>query len=456
MDMGRIAAATLGCKLNQYETEAVVGQFRALGWQSVPVEEEADLVLVDTCTVTDRADQKARSLVRQIIRRNPLAVVVVMGCYGQSAAADLARIPGVDYVVGTGEKRGLAQLLGTPEKQAEAVVMVARPGGREDRDLLALDAFQHQTRAWLKIQDGCDVFCTFCIIPFTRGRSRSMLPEAILEQARRLLDGAFTEIVLTGVHMGDYGRDLTPSRTLAWLCARLLELPGLGRLRLSSIEPWDITDELLATMASDKRFCPHLHTALQSGSEEILAAMGRRIDVRGIQSLFERVDQYLPGAGLGSDLICGFPGETERHARETYRLVEASPLGYLHVFPYSRRSGTQAAKRADPVLPAVKKARCKEMLELGAQLQARSHSHALGQVAEVLLERGTSARELDGPPLLYGYTPDYLRVECFLPAHVHMDAAVGRLHPLRLVEDAGEHMIGEWTGEAMAHAEGHP
>lgn len=456
METRRIAAATLGCKLNQYETEAVVGQFLALGWHSVPVEEEADLVLVDTCTVTDRADQKARHLVRQIIRRNPLAVVVVMGCYSQAAAEELARIPGVDYIVGTGEKRALAQRLGEPEKQAEAVVMVARPGGREDRELLALDSFQRQTRAWLKIQDGCDVFCSFCIIPFTRGRSRSMLPEAVLEQARRLLDGGFVELVLTGVHMGDYGRDLDPPRSLAWLCARLLELPGLRRLRLSSIEPWDITDELLATMAADARFCPHLHTALQSGSDEILSAMGRRIDVGGIQRLFERVDHFLPGAGLGSDLICGFPGETERHAEETFRLVEASPLGYLHVFPYSRRSGTKAAKLPDQLPVAEKKARCRELLELGQRLQAKSHAHALGQVAEVLLEHGSASRPAEGPTILYGYTPDYLRVECTLPDHVPVQEAAGRLLPLRLVEDAGEHLRGEWTAFAMAHAKTHP
>jgi len=443
----RIAAATLGCKLNQYETEAVVGQFCALGWHAVPVEEEADLVLVDTCTVTDRADQKARHLIRQIIRRNPLAVVVVMGCYSQISARELARIPGVDYIVGTGEKRGLAQRLGDPQKQEEAIIWVARPGGREDQDLLALDSFQRQTRAWLKVQDGCDVFCTFCIIPFTRGRSRSMRPEEVLEQARRLLGGGFVELVLTGVHMGDYGRDLDPPRSLAWLCARLLELDGLQRLRLSSIEPWDITDELLATMAADARFCPHVHTAFQSGSDAVLKAMGRRIDKRGIQQLFKRVEHFLPGAGLGSDVICGFPGESEAHARETYELLQDSPLSYLHVFPYSRREGTRAASLPGQVPPETKKARSRDLLELGRQLQERAHARALGRVAEVLLEHGPAqAGGGEEGRVLYGYTADYLRVELPLGAQQSVESLAGGLHPVLLEQDLGDCLRGRLTG----------
>lgn len=428
----RIAAATLGCKLNHYETEAVVGQFRRLGWQSVSPDEEADLLLVDTCTVTDRADQKARSLIRGMIRRNPEAVVVVMGCYSQIAAEEIARIPGVDYIVGTKEKRELASLVQGLEKQPEPVVRVGRPGGAQDRALLPLEGFEHQTRAWLKVQDGCDVFCSFCIIPFTRGRSRSMEPAQVLEQARRLLEAGFRELVVTGVHIGDFGRDLDPPRSLAWLCRRLLELPGLLRLRLSSIEPWDVDDELLGTMAGEPRFCPHLHTALQSGSDELLKAMRRRIDRRGIEQLFQRIAERLPGAGLGTDLITGFPGETEARFAETCELLERLPLTYLHVFPFSARRGTQAAGLPDPVPREIRRERSRVLLELGARLQAAAHARALGRRVEILPEQ----RVVEGS--LFGYTADYLRVELPMPPGVDPTPLVNRLLEVELLEDRGD------------------
>ncbi|MDP2360226.1 MAG: tRNA (N(6)-L-threonylcarbamoyladenosine(37)-C(2))-methylthiotransferase MtaB [bacterium] len=436
----RIAAATLGCKLNQYETEAVVGQFRRLGWVRVPFETEADLVLIDTCTVTDRADQKARHLVRQVIRRNPEAIVVVMGCYGQSAARELARIPGVDYVVGTRGKLELPQRLEPLAKQDEPILLVARPGGREDRELLSLDGFEGQTRAWLKIQDGCDVFCSFCIIPFTRGRSRSMLPDAVLRQARRLIETGFRELVVTGVHIGDYGRDLQPARSLAWLCQGLLELPGLIRLRLSSIEPWDITDDLLRAMAADPRFCPHLHTALQSGSDAILAAMGRRIDRRGLLDLFGRIERLLPGAGLGTDLIAGFPGEEDAHHRETMELLRRLPLSRLHVFPFSPRSGTGAARLPGAVPRDVKRARCRELLDLGQDLQRAAHQAALGRRCQVLVEGSTQGDSL------FGYTADYLRVELPL-AGLPAAALAGGLHEVILLEDRGDWLRGRLAAD---------
>lgn len=431
----RVAAATLGCKLNQYETEAVLGQFLRRGWRGVPVEEEADLVLVDTCTVTDRADQKARQLIRQVIRRNPEAVVVVMGCYSQAAARELAAIPGVDWIVGTGEKARLAELIGEPAKQDEPVVSVARPGRGDP--MSPPQVFERQTRAWLKVQDGCDVFCSFCIIPFTRGRSRSVSPGEVLAQARGLLAAGHRELVLTGVHLGGYGRDLSPVRGLPWLCRRLLELPGLLRLRLSSIEPWDISVELLEAMAADPRFCPHLHTALQSGSDEILAAMGRRGGRRELEELFARIARLLPGAGLGSDLIAGFPGEEERHFAETLELVERLPLSRLHVFPYSPRRGTRAARLPAQVPAALKRERCRRLLELGERLQAQAHRRALGQVVEVLAER----RVQDGA--LHGYTPDYLRVELPLAAGEDAGAVANRLWRVRLREERGDRLLGE-------------
>lgn len=396
---------TLGCKLNHYETEAVVGQFHRLGWHTAAQDEEPDLVLIDTCTVTDRADQKARQLVRSSIRRNPEAVVVVMGCYGQASANELARIPGVDYVMGNREKRDLPALLADMEKQPEPRIHVARPAGRNERDLLGLEGFERQTRAYLKIQDGCDVFCSFCIIPFTRGRSRSMDPAAVLEQARKLLDSGYQEFVLTGVHIGDYGRDLTPARDLAWLCEQLLRLPGLLRLRISSIEPWDISRPLLELMASEQGFCPHIHTAIQSGADPVLAAMKRRIDRRGLERLLGWVEALLPEAGLGTDVITGFPGETEADFEATRSLIAAGPFTYLHVFPYSRRKGTKAASLPDQVPAALRKERSRQLLALGDSLKQTHLNSLLGRNRRVLVE----GREREGS--LFGFTPEYARVE---------------------------------------------
>lgn len=431
--------ATLGCKLNQYETEAVAGQFRRLGWRTVPWGEDADLVLVDTCTVTDRADRKARQLIRGAVRRNPEAVVVVVGCYGQVAADELARIPGVDFVFGNREKRGLAERLGRPVKQDEPVVEVARPARADDRELLAIDRFERRTRAFLKIQDGCDVFCSFCIVPFTRGRSRSLPSGVILDQARRLLAEEHRELVLTGVHIGDWGRDLPVEGGLVSLCRRLLALPGLERLRLSSVEPWDLTDELVALMAAEPRFCPHLHTAIQSGSDRVLAAMGRRIDSAGLRRLFDGLSRRMPGLGLGTDVLVGFPGESDEDFALTEALLRETPFTYLHVFPYSPRRGTRAASLPGQVSSAVKRERSRRLLDLGEEKQAAFHRAWLGRETEVLLER----RLLDGA--LSGFSPEYLRVEVALPEGDAVERHAGRVARLRPVEDLGDRVRGDWV-----------
>jgi threonylcarbamoyladenosine tRNA methylthiotransferase MtaB len=426
---------TLGCKLNHYETEAVVGQFRRLGWHTASGDEEPDLVLIDTCTVTDRADQKARQLVRSAIRRNPEALVVVMGCYGQAAADELARIPGVDYVMGNQEKRRLPELISDWSKQEEARILVSRPARANDRELLQLEGFERQTRAYLKIQDGCDVFCSFCIIPFTRGRSRSMMPEDVLEQARKLLGRGFKEFVLTGVHIGDYGRDLAPAKDLAWLCGQLLKLDGLARLRISSIEPWDINNGLLDLMASEERFCPHIHTAIQSGSDRILAAMKRRITRDGLLDLCQRIQARMPSAGLGTDVIVGFPGESAEDFDDTRSLLETGPFTYLHVFPYSERSGTRAASLPDPVSRELRKARSRELLALGEELKSCHLDSLIGTRRKVLLE----GREQSGS--LFGFTPEYARVEFPLPSGEAAEAYAGKEIELNLLSRVGELLV---------------
>jgi threonylcarbamoyladenosine tRNA methylthiotransferase MtaB len=433
-----LAFTTLGCKLNHYETEAVAAQFVRQGWRCVPWGEPAELLLVDTCTVTDRADQKARQLIRTALRRQPEAVMVVMGCYGQVAAEELANIPGVDWVVGNGEKRDLPTLLGAPVKLGTPRIQVGRLSRAATGALPGIERFQRQTRAYLKIQDGCDVFCSFCIVPFTRGRSRSLPADPVLSQAKRLLGAGHRELVLTGVHIGDWGRDLPGGDSLASLCRRLLALPRLDRLRLSSIEPWDIDAPLIDLMAAEPRFCSHLHTAIQSGSSRILAAMGRPMDAEGLRRLFTRLAERLPGLGLGTDVLVGFPGEGEPDFRATEELLREFPFTYLHVFPYSPRRGTRAARLADPVPAALKRERCRHLLELGRAKRADAHHGRLGQEAEVLLERASGGR-------ISGFTPEYLRVEALLGGALTPTALENRFVRLRLVEDLGDRLRGEWV-----------
>ncbi len=416
--MPTIAFHTLGCRLNQYETEAVVGQFRALGYRVVQKADEADLQLIDTCSVTDRADQKARQAIRAAVKGNPESVIVVTGCYTQTAASEIAGIPGVDFVLGNREKQDLPAQIPELAKQDSPVVRVSRPGGREDREYLEVADFEKRTRATLKIQDGCDVFCTYCIVPFTRGRSRSLLPEDILRQARHLADLGYREIVLTGVHIGDYGQDIGGS--LPSLLRQLLSVEGLQRIRISSIEPWDISRALVELIEQEEKVCAHLHAPIQSASDHVLSLMRRRIDRGGLERLFDRL-AAIDGLGLGTDLIVGFPGESEEDFEQTKAFIAGRPFSRLHVFPYSERRGTRATSFAGAVPPAERKRRCRELIRLGEEKMAAFHRKHEGLEARVLVEERQIGEHV------YGYTDNYIRVE--LPSGV---AAAGELRRVRL------------------------
>ena len=427
----RVSIAVLGCRLNQYESRAVLGQFLRCGFREVSFEEPADLVIVDTCAVTRRAEQKARQLIRSAIRAHAGAVIAVCGCYGQRDAARIARIPGVDFVLGTREKLDLPAWITELCKQDPPVIRVSDPAAPRSEEFMAAESFGGLTRALLKIQDGCDIFCSFCVVPHLRGRSRSMPRESILRQARLLLDRGYRELVLSGVHIGGYGKDRGGGENLAELCRILLDLDGLERLRLSSIEPWDIDEELIRAMAGDPRFCPHFHTAIQSGSNRILGRMRRRIDSAGLYALFERLADEIPDLGLGTDVMAGFPGEEEHDFRETVEMIHRVPFTYLHVFPYSRREGTRAAGFEGQVESEVLRRRCGELRALGREKRSAFHTAHLGRRISVLLESGPGGENLQG------YTANYLRVR--LPAPVGKEAGLyqGSLLEVELLEDLG-------------------
>ncbi len=325
---------TLGCKLNQDDTASLAAALAARGMRPAACPEEADLLVVNTCTVTGRADADGRQALRRMARTNPRARLVAMGCYARRDPDALAALPGVDLVSG-----------GSDPEPVVAAAAAAFPG-----DLTVASEPYHaaptasgRTRATLKIQDGCNLACSYCIIPAVRGRSRSIPAAEVEASLRRLLDAGFVEIILTGVNSGDYGRDLPGHEDLLGLLRRLVRLPGLGRLRLNSLEPRTVTGDLIAFLADTQQVAPHLQIPLQSGSDRVLAQMRRNYRSGDYARLLERLHRRIPDMGLGADVIVGFPGETEEDFRATERLIEDSPLAYLHVFSYSPRPGTDAA-----------------------------------------------------------------------------------------------------------------
>ncbi|MCG9967043.1 tRNA (N(6)-L-threonylcarbamoyladenosine(37)-C(2))-methylthiotransferase MtaB [Pelotomaculum terephthalicicum JT] len=401
----RVAITTLGCKVNQYESAVLAGTFRDRGYRLVEFEEEADIYIINTCTVTHLGDRKSRQLIRRAARTNPGALIAVTGCYAQVSPEEVLAIPGVDLVVGTKDRTKLVELVETAEKglmPVNAVSSLENDGEFEEIPALPL---QERTRAYLKIQDGCNNFCTYCIVPYARGSLRSRRPERILEMARELTAAGYKEIVLTGIHTGSYGEDLADGVTLAGLLNRLVLIPGLSRVRLSSLEPNDITPELVEILAGSPVFCRHLHIPLQSGDDQVLRRMGRRYTAGEYTRLVNVLRENIPGLGLTTDVMAGFPGETDECYNNTYRLLKKSSFSKLHVFKYSPRPGTPAAGFTGQIEPAVKEARSRKLIGLGGQMAAGFAASLLGQVLEVLVER--QYQEEAG--LYEGLTDNYVR-----------------------------------------------
>jgi threonylcarbamoyladenosine tRNA methylthiotransferase MtaB len=411
----RIAITTLGCKINQYDSAVI--QSRLEGRHAiVPFEDVADFYIVNACTVTDRADWEARRLVRRAKRRSPTARVLVTGCYAQVSPDEVARVPEVDFVVGLNRMDDLVRYV---EQSRRAEKMSVGDVKRERGvPVFGARALPGHTRAFLKIQEGCDYSCTYCIIPTARGLSRSVAPETIVNEIARLAERGYQEIVLTGIHLGGYGRDLSPKLDLAALIEMILEKRPIHRLRLSSLDPREVPDRLLRLIASSDALCPHLHICAQAGDDRILKGMRRNYDTSYYRDIVVRARELLPEAALGSDIIVGFPGETEADFERQMEYFASLPLTYFHVFPYSVRSGTPAAAFSDHVPAAVKKDRAKKMRELGARKKKAFARSFVGRRLEVLIE---SARK-DG--LLSGYSRNYLPVGVAGPAAINSEAEV--------------------------------
>ncbi|MGH7908099.1 MAG: tRNA (N(6)-L-threonylcarbamoyladenosine(37)-C(2))-methylthiotransferase MtaB [Candidatus Binataceae bacterium] len=389
----RFAIATLGCKVNQYDSAVIESRLAARGAERCGFDERADVYIVNTCTVTDRADAESLKLARRARRLNPEARIIMTGCLAQASPESLAGSPEIDAVVGLGRMGDLERSVAGESRDRVMVSNLRKT--RAPIELSGVTLAGH-TRAFLKLQEGCDQFCTYCIVPFSRGLSRSVEPRRILAALEDLHARGFIEAVLSGVHLGGYGADLNPPVTLEALLEMLAERSPIKRIRLSSLDPEELSDRVIEIVAAAPNFCPHFHLPLQSGDDATLVRMRRRYDTDFFRGRIERVLEAIPRAAIGTDLIAGFPGETEAHFARYFKFLESLPLAYFHVFPYSVRTGTTAAKFTDRVSGAETKARAQALRRLGEDKRKRFAERFRGARLKVLLEERGGGGELKG------------------------------------------------------------
>jgi len=406
--MFKVAITTLGCKVNQCESAGIAEAMAVRGMTLVPFEAEADCYIINTCTVTGRTDDQSRRLIRRAIRRNPSAAVLATGCYAQRAPEEIERIPGVRIVAGNAEKYRLPELLEKLARGKGPQVCVGDIRSEKRFSPLGATVIPGHTRAFLKIQDGCDAFCSYCIVPWVRGGSRSLRPAEIERGIASLAGRGFREVVLSGIHLGAYGRDLVPATDLTAVVRRIIEERPIERLRLSSVEPREITDELLSLIGSSGIVCRHLHIPLQSGDDGILAAMNRDYDTAFFRDLIRNIAATIPGIAIGIDVMVGFPGETEAAFANTQRLVEELPFAYLHVFPFSRRPGTPAAAMPGQVPEADKKQRVERLRTIGAEKRRTFAEKFIGAPLAVLIE----GKKDKSTGFFTGFSDNYIPVVC--------------------------------------------
>jgi threonylcarbamoyladenosine tRNA methylthiotransferase MtaB len=381
----RIAIATLGCKINQYDS-AVIRSRLEDKHSFIGFEESADCYIINTCTVTDRADAEARQLVRRVKRRNPCARVLVTGCYAQINPQEIAQLPGVDFVVGLNRLDDLLRCVEQPSPEALPRVLVSDIRKERGVPVLGTRALPGHTRAFLKVQEGCNYSCTYCIIPSARGLSRSVSSQEVLQQVRLLADAGYNEIVLTGIHLGGYGQGLAPRMDLTALLELIVASGLVSRIRLSSLDPREVTDRLIDLIAANHVICPHLHVCAQAGDDDILKRMRRNYDTAYYRELLLKIRARLPDAALGSDIIVGFPGESDDQFEKSLAYFAASPLTYFHVFPYSDRRGTAASQMSAAISGEQKKLRAQRMRHLGSVKKKEFCRGFVGRRLAVLIE----------------------------------------------------------------------
>ncbi|WP_252314361.1 tRNA (N(6)-L-threonylcarbamoyladenosine(37)-C(2))-methylthiotransferase MtaB [Sinobaca sp. H24] len=406
--MSNVAFHTLGCKVNHYETEAIWQLFKEEGYEKTDFDKRADVYVINTCTVTNTGDKKSRQVIRRAVRKNPEAVICVTGCYAQTSPAEIMAIPGVDVVVGTQDRKKMLPYIEQFKKEREPINGVGNIMKTRVYEELDVPSFTDRTRASLKIQEGCNNFCTFCIIPWARGLLRSRDPKEVLKQAHQLVEAGYKEIVLTGIHTGGYGEDMKDYH-LSDLLLELEKVEGLKRIRISSIEASQITDEVIDVIKASQKVVNHLHIPLQSGSDTVLKRMRRKYTNAFYAERVERLKEALPGLAVTSDVIVGFPGETKEEFQETFDFISRLEFSELHVFPYSKRTGTPAARMEDQVEEETKNERVHRLIALSNQLAKQYAARHEGEVLEVIPEEQEKEDPESGR--LVGYSTNYMKVK---------------------------------------------
>lgn len=433
--MAKIAFYTLGCKVNQADTASMENLFLRSGHQLVSFDGEADVYIINTCVVTNTGQRKSRQTIHRAIRKNPNALIVVTGCYPQTAAEEVKAIAGVDMIIGNQDRAQIVQLVEErlAHRQTDTLDAVHKLTASTAFEEMAAGDITDKTRAFLKIQEGCNQFCTYCIIPYARGPLRSRSLESICTETQRLISAGFKEIVLIGIHLGCYGKENPDGPTLYDAVKTVLEVPGVQRLRLGSLESVEVEPRLLTLMQEDARFCRHLHLPLQSGCDKTLQAMHRPYTTAKFKTLLADIKTKVPDIAITTDVIAGFPGETEADFETTCKFAESCGFSKMHIFPFSARKGTPAEKFAGAVTEAVKKERADILGRIDETMHKAFLQAMVGQTAEVLFEQPA------GEDYFEGLTGNYQRV--FVKSGGRNLS--GEILPVKITAFDGEKLLGE-------------
>ncbi len=424
---------TLGCKVNQYETEAMEEMFQKNGYTIVRGEDAADVYVINTCTVTNLSDRKSRQFIRRAKKLNKDSIMAVVGCYSQVAPQEVEEIQGVDVIIGTTDRHKIVELCEEAKKRNQRINIIKIIKRNKEFENINIDNIKSKTRAYIKIQDGCNQFCSYCIIPYARGPIRSRSLDNIIREAEKLSKAGFKEVVLTGIHVASYGKDIG-GITLLNVMEGVNKVEGIERIRLSSIEPTLIDENFMKTILALGKVCDHFHLSLQSGSDSVLKRMNRKYTTKEYRDIVNLIRHYMPNAGITTDIIVGFPGETEEEFNETYEFVKEIGFSRIHVFKYSPRKGTPASGYKDQVDGTIKHIRSEKLIKLGEDLMMKFNSTFLGSSLNVLFEEESK----DQPTFLEGYTTNYIRVK----AEASKDSE-GKIIPLEIVDAKEEILIGK-------------
>lgn len=421
---------TLGCKVNQYESEAVEELFIKKGYEKVST--NADIYVINTCTVTNMSDRKSRQMISRARRDNPNAVVAVMGCYSQVKPEEVASIEGVDIVLGSRNKENVVEHCEDILQNKEAIDKIIAPSESKTFEELQISNQTEMTRAYLKIQDGCNMYCSYCLIPYARGNIVSRDIESIVEESKRLANNNFKEIVLTGIHVSSYGKDIDDELSLIDVIEAVAEVEGIERIRLSSMEPRHISLEFLERMKATKKACDHFHLSLQSGSDDILKAMNRKYDTVIYKQKVEEIRQVFPNAGITTDIIVGFPGETEKNHKQTMEYAEEIKFSKMHLFKYSPREGTRAAKMSNQIDGRTKKNRLHDLEKIEEANRKEFLNKQIGKTLSVLIESKSDLEGYSG-----GHSTNYLKV------NVKENIAANTIIDVNIINIIDDELVGE-------------